>query len=243
MYVAYPVLVQPPDDVPLWRYTTLTSFLSLLLQRSLFFATLDSFEDPFEGVPPPAVLDELRRASDGGVGNASRRLAAWKDMIERGRASICVSSWHMNDQESEAMWKLYGRHEDGLAIVSTLAAIKHAFRDHEVTGGLVDYSGCEFEAGTTGQTLLRWATTKRPSYKCENEFRLLARRDLPGTRPRDHRDGSAGLEVPVDPDALIGEVVLSPRMERWQRELFQHLTQRLGFQRPVRESSLLTLPF
>jgi hypothetical protein len=36
-------------------------------------------------------------------------------MIELARTTICANSWHVDD-ESEAMWRMYGRQEDGLAI-------------------------------------------------------------------------------------------------------------------------------
>ena len=140
MYLAHPFLQQPPDNARLWRYMTPTTFLSMVLGRSLFFATLDSFEDPYEGVPPPAVLEATRQQRHPDSDEAARRLQGWKEMIERCRASICASCWHVGDDESEAMWKLYGRFEDGLAIVTTLASIKATFRDCDVTGGLVDYS-------------------------------------------------------------------------------------------------------
>lgn len=100
----------------------------------------------------------------------------------------------------------------------------------------MDYSGREFEPGEADENLLRWATTTRTSCRHECEFRLLAWR-----RPNE-RD-ARGLSVPVDPDLLIGEVVLSPRMQRWQIDLFRGLLDRLAFKRPVRESSLLTSPF
>lgn len=237
MYLAHPYLKQPPDDARIWRYMTPTVFLSMLLGRALFFATLDSFEDPFEGVPPPAVLEAARKDRDPHSPDARRRLDAWRSMIERCRATVCASCWHLGDEESEAMWKLYGRYEDGLAIVTTLQAIRTTFRDQDVAGGLVDYSGRDFEPGDADENLLRWATTKRPSYRHENEFRLLARRDAgAGEAP-------GGVPVPIDPEALIEEVVLSPRMESWQVHLFRSLLDRLAFRRPVRESSLLTSPF
>lgn len=237
MYIAHPHLEQPADDARLWRYMAPTTFLSMLLGRSLFFATLASFEDPFEGVPPPAVLEAARKLRHPESADAARRLAAWKTMIERCRATVCASCWHLGEEESEAMWKLYGRFDDGLAIVSTLKSIRATFRDHDVSGGLVDYSGREFEPGDTDDSLLQWAATKRPSYKHESEFRLLARRTPDDRDPRD------GVSVPIDPAALVGEVVLSPRMQRWQIDLFRGLLDRLAFRRPVRESSLLTSPF
>ena len=246
MYIAHPFLKQPPDDARLWRYMTPTVFLSMLLARSLYFARLDSFEDPFEGVPPPAVLEAARKQRHPDSDEAARRLDAWKTMISRCRTSFCASCWHMGDEESEAMWKIYGRLEDGLAIATTLKSIKAAFSNHDVAGGLVDYSGREFEAGTTDENLLQWATTKRPSYKHENEFRLLARRTTQPSIDSAHereQDDDAGLSLPIDPAVLIEEVVLAPRRAGWPAELFRGLFERLGFNRPVQMSSLLTSPF
>jgi len=63
---------------------------------------------------------------------------------------------------------------------------------------------------------------------------------------REHRigDGSRsdgnGGSLPIDPGVPIEDVVLSSRMQRWH--LFRDLLERLRFERPVRESSLMTLP-
>ena len=59
----------------------------------------------------------------------------------------------------------------------------------------------------------------------------------------DDQPGAGGLSVPNDPELLIEEVVLSPRMQPWQVDLFRGLLERLGFGRPAHESSLLTSPF
>ena len=243
MYVAHAFLSQPPDHARLWRYMTPTAFLSMLLDRSLYFAPLASFEDPFEGVPPPAVIEAMRQQQPPPSDETARRLATWKEMIELCRASVCANCWHLGDEESEAMWKLYGRFEDGLAIVSNPARLRQVFRGHDVVGGLVDYSGREFEAGTTEQSLLQWATTKRPSYRHDNEFRLLVVRRDRGSGDDHNGATAAGVAVPVDPEGLIDEVVLSPWMEPWQIGLFRGLLQRLDFRRPVRESSLRFAPF
>jgi len=103
---------------------TPSAFLSMLLDRSLFFARLDSFEDPFEGVPPPAVIEAARNPRHPASPEAERRLQGWQKMISLCRASICANCWHAGDEESEAMWKLYGRFEDGLALVTTLRSTR-----------------------------------------------------------------------------------------------------------------------
>jgi DUF2971 family protein len=237
MYVEHPFLKQPADSDRLWRYMQPTIFLSMLLRRAVHLPPLACFEDPYEGVPPRAVVDQMRRQRDQGHAEAPEGLDAWRRMIELARTNICANSWHIGEEESEAMWRLYGRYEDGLAIVSRMPAIRDAFRDHNVTGGCVDYSGREFKPGTTEQNLLQWATTKRPSYEYEKEFRVLVHRD------RGNDDELAGVSLGIDPHRLIEEVVLSPRMQRWQIDLFRALFERLEFARPVRESSLTSSPF
>jgi hypothetical protein len=236
MYIEHAFLQQPAETDRLWRYMTPTTFLAMLLHRSVYFPPLACFEDPFEGVPPRAIVEKMRKLRASGHADAPEDLRVWGPMIELVRNSVCASTWHIGDDESEAMWKLYGRHADGLAIVSSLGAMRRVFRDHDVTGGCVDYSDRAFEAGTTEQNLLQWATTKRPSYRYENEFRLLVR-----SEPRDGKP--QGVALPIDPHALIEEVVLSPRMQGWQIDLFRTLLERLEFSRPIRESSLLMSSF
>ena len=45
----------PSDESQTWRYMSFVSFVSLLQKRQLCFSSLSLFEDPFEGVIPPAV--------------------------------------------------------------------------------------------------------------------------------------------------------------------------------------------
>lgn len=40
------------------------------------------------------------------------------------RKNICINSWHINDGESDAMWKLYSKNDDGVAIQSTFEQLK-----------------------------------------------------------------------------------------------------------------------
>ena len=71
-----------------------TTFLSMLVGRALFFATLASFEDPFEGVPPPAVVEARPHAPPAGAkprGHCAAARSKWKSMIERCRATACVA--------------------------------------------------------------------------------------------------------------------------------------------------------
>jgi len=43
------------------------------------------------------------------------------------RRYVFVNPWHKNEFESAAMWKLYLKSEEGVAIRTTVERLKHAF--------------------------------------------------------------------------------------------------------------------
>ena len=74
-----------PDDATIWRYVNLEKFLALLQSRQLFFASLDGFDDPYEGYYPKdvwqqsinPVLEELERRNLSSLvpGDDTRRIS------------------------------------------------------------------------------------------------------------------------------------------------------------------------
>ena len=50
-------LTTPTDEAILWRYMDFTKFVSLLDKQALFFASITSLEDPFEGSLPVANMN------------------------------------------------------------------------------------------------------------------------------------------------------------------------------------------
>lgn len=59
------VLKSLGEDVVLWRYMTLDKFVSLIGEKSLFFASLEKYSDsdPFEGYLPKVILKQLYEQS------------------------------------------------------------------------------------------------------------------------------------------------------------------------------------
>lgn len=137
MYAHHPELPDPPsNDTVLWRYMDFTKFVSLLEKSALFFCRADLLVDPFEGSispqTPPAVPSNL---TEGLV-----RLLPL-DLREVARLTY-VSCWHTGDFESEAMWRLYARERDGIAIKT----IFHRFTDAFVGSQLVHASTVQYRA-------------------------------------------------------------------------------------------------
>ena len=53
MYIEHYVFETPSDEnVTIWRYLDFTKFVSLLDRQQLFFARVDTLDDPFEGSYP-----------------------------------------------------------------------------------------------------------------------------------------------------------------------------------------------
>lgn len=138
-------------DTPIWRYLSLPKFLALLQSRSLYFSSLELLarDDPFEGTLPPSrfvhrtwehpndVPDDIRSRLDGflhpeerGEVTALRRLKELQELRIRQayayRRSYFVNCWHLNNHESAAMWSLYSRTNEGIALVSSPARIEAA---------------------------------------------------------------------------------------------------------------------
>jgi hypothetical protein len=99
MYERRPILEVPHPDTPIWRYMDFAKYVSLLDQRAIFFTTPDRFADAFEGSVSRLTVEARERS-----GRDSYLLG--KRNREQ-RAYFPVSCWHVNEGESEAMWRLY----------------------------------------------------------------------------------------------------------------------------------------
>jgi hypothetical protein len=116
-----------PDDIA-WRYMTLAKLLSLVLDKRLYLARLDQMSDKLEG---QFTADEYRWL-DGRVPWSARHRRPQEDAekpgrivgsmhaydrAQRYRTRVFVNCWHVGDEtEHEAMWRIYGSGETGLAI-------------------------------------------------------------------------------------------------------------------------------
>jgi len=124
-YHAHPFFNEPsPDNARLWRYMDLAQFLSILDKQALFFPSVATLAkaDPYEGEPLPT---KLRAAQARGAA----ALHAFRLNCEVFKYLNFYNCWHMNDSESDAMWKVYLKGSQGIAIQSTVARIKSSLQN------------------------------------------------------------------------------------------------------------------
>src|SRR5690606_865342 len=115
----HPAFAVPEDpDAKIWRYLGFAKFVWMLDRRRLSMPHCTRMEDPYEGTTPLALVEQLEAgAKDRDDPDRLRRLAA--DF----RKGWFVSAWHINDVESEAMWKLFAASRNAVALQTTFARL------------------------------------------------------------------------------------------------------------------------
>jgi hypothetical protein len=249
---------QAPDnpDVYIWRYVDLAKYISLLDQRALYFCRGDKLIDQFEGsLPRPNVVarsmyphfNMMVQSSDGRIETGSESEARAAALA---RAQAFVNCWHMNNDESAAMWQLYSSNTQGIAIRSTYRALRDAFTNypHPVYIGIIKYIDYGQEAiidMKSNMPLLTGALApllyKRRSYQHEAELRAMVtwqvpHDELPQIMWREPEE--TGVLVPVDLGRLIESVFVAPNAEPWFHQVVKSVSAKYGLSSPLRPSRL-----
>lgn len=123
----------PPEnlDIRVWRYMAVERFESLL-DEGIFFARSHLFEDQREGSAthrqawsklwPPLMVQSKSTGERKLIGEFFADHGRWD------RQWVCVSCWHMNDAESDAMWKLYAPAGKAVCVQSTFRRLDESLR-------------------------------------------------------------------------------------------------------------------
>jgi hypothetical protein len=251
MYQDHPAFEEPSDEnATIWRYIDFTKLASLLDKRALFFVRLDRLGDPFEGFyskanveQAPAVYgsqlagDQLQTLLTG-LGQVRR----WTKEVMRKRTA--VSCWHLNDFESDAMWKLYLRSGDGIAIQSTFRRLADSFSqytDHTVYIGLVQYAdyGTAYIPESNAMSVFMH---KRIAFAHEHELRALIC-EFPTDASNPSPDfPDPGFYVPIQVETLINRIFVAPTSQPWFTDLVTNVVAKYGLNVPIVKSDLAGEP-
>jgi hypothetical protein len=259
-YQPHPSFKTPEDRVAIWRYMDLAKLCALLVDKALYFCSpaVLAQADPFEG-QPFLHIDDIRRdlttAKDDDINRITHsdfaRKSTFVAYLEKNSLTLqqylrsrwstfmhanFVNCWHMNDDESQAMWKIYAGENAGIAVQSTVGRLKEALRK-------VPFPVClgEITYVDRDQYVRQWEGAsrspymfKRKEFEYEREMRALISgehnlkiryiaedgsdgdensRTAHVVEPID--PGLAGQFVSVDVNTLIERLVISPRCSAW----------------------------
>lgn len=260
MYVAHAGLpCEISDNVVIWRYLDFTKYVDLLTWDALWFARLNTLGDPFEGTYPAEnharftriATEKLERFKDATTEELDHRFSTLEGMARwtSKRNGVCtyVSCWHNNNYESAAMWKLYLKSEEGIAIRSTTRRLVNCLakcpeRIFVSKVKYIDFGTEAIENDRGVWNALDGVIHKRISFAHEKEVRAFIYKPelfaaLEGETPG-HIDKPtpSGYTVGIDLNGLVESVFVSPTATEWFYELVKTVSERFNMSAPINRS-------
>jgi hypothetical protein len=234
----------PSDNTVIWRYLDLPKILLLLERGELYFPLVRELRDNWE-----AVLSKKTRANI-----ATFAQSAGKTIIEMIRSftkNLGVNCWHIDEDESIAMWSLYTSWKPGLAtdcygtvIKSSVGRLKSALAKspEKVIIGRVLYENHDaaFARLRLSEPTVAFEPVfqKRTCYRHEHELRAVTvvQPDL-STQFPEH-----GKSIEVDLATLIESIILCPGFPIWVKNLLESSAARANINPGLSESRILIPP-
>ncbi|KIX22104.1 hypothetical protein SY27_05420 [Flavobacterium sp. 316] len=218
-------LTDNPETI-VWKYLDLSKFLDMLLSKKLFMSRSDKFEDQYEGTFSEPTFEEIKKIA---VNNPK-----FLDYYKSHREKVVISSWHANEYESFAMWQIFTKNNEGLAIQSTIGRIKEALKSEkhfEQYIGEVNYIDYKKEYIPFDDTFFPFLF-KRKSFQYEREIRIIS--DVSNSKI----SINDGLKIDVDINQLIEKIYIHPKSENWYKNLVIEMVQKLGYAITIEKSDL-----
>lgn len=242
----------------IWRYVDLAKFVNMLATGTLRFTCISEFKDPYEGWLPrsymttlmhlnQAYLDQMQQTSDAiairyphadpaqldtVVKDAQRKLNV-QHLLRETNAKFGATCWHINEDESDAMWQLYVAAGNGIAIESTEERLKSALKGDGIHIDRVRYMNFDDDPIDKGHRDLM-PFIKRKSFAHEQELRAIVMLPEPGK----------GTAISCDMKTLIAKIHIAPGAPAFYADTVRYVIERAeaDIEAPVVPSKLLDPP-
>lgn len=257
---------EPPEDTNthIWRYMDLSKYLAMLQTRTLFFSNSTELGDPFEGTLTYKTANGLKEDEAKKMivdGYSMEDIGAYFKYIETGidfdDSYVCafVNCWHMNERESAAMWRLYAKSDEAIAIQSTYHRLRECL-PKRVHIGKVEYIDYDAEEVNPDNPTLNYKY-KRASFSHEREIRAISFQeinhwDFVETDPYPSASAAypyslsinlpPGKPIHISLNTLIEKVYVSPTAPNWFYEVVAKVSAKYRIKAPVQSSSLAARP-
>jgi hypothetical protein len=261
-------------DIALWRFISLDKLIYLLENKSLYFSPLQNFAetDPFEGYFPSKAFkleSEVMKKQFDEIDFTIKQITAGKRILNPTLVSqfksqvaesklkikkyhkliaksICVNCWHINEHESEAMWRIYSESNKGIAIQTNLDSLSLSLisegQDELIQIGAVKYLDFFDESLSPKDFVVDGHLApllKRKSYEHEKELRLfiipmVTFEEIDSFKPKP-------ISVSINSFNFINKIIVSPYSKDSYFSIVCSLCRKYGIDPTiVLKSSLLT---
>ena len=161
---------------------------------------------------------------------------------EWNRQWVFLNCWHMNEYESAAMWKLYTKSNEAVALQSTFSRL-HSCLPKKVYVGVVQYIDYDKDWMAEGNAFYPFVH-KQKSFEHEREVRAVIQAssyikngaEVP--RQIGMKNNELGRQVEVELETLIEKIYVAPTAPDWFGELVKRVTGKYRLEKPVIRSIL-----
>ncbi len=256
---------QPPffrrptnQHVAVWRYMDFTKFVWMLDNKALYFPNALTLNDPYEGyytegMAPSKKSEEIfirmmlaRENSPSSIARKDHRelRGLYRYFLKDLKVTtelFYVSCWHMNEEESSAMWKLYTSRGDSVCVKSTYKQLSQELPEDCYLGcvNYIDYKTDMFDVFY----YLNFVVHKRKSFEHEKEVRAVINNGtITGKPPYPPINDRKGIVVPIDLAHVINEVYVNPAAKPPFLEEVRQLISTHNLAIPVKQSEVNAPP-
>lgn len=225
------------ESLVLWRYLDMAKFLDILETSALYFSRADKFEDKFEGAFTKSAKHAIAQAFQQQESDLT-----FEEFKERLKRRVFVSCWRRGNDDSMAMWSLYGRSTAAVAITTTVGQLRSAMKvpfPHQSEIKQVQYVKHWRDPDLQYNPYSNVFAYKVKAYEYENEIRVMI------DRYNENVEDSKlppGMQVPIVLPQLILSIVIHPEAQEWFEALIRNIVKRYSLSVNVRRSTLATDP-
>jgi hypothetical protein len=228
------------QETVLWRYLDAAKLFDFFENATLFFCRADQFSDKFEGAFTPSLRQQISDAYARGEIDYT-----YEQFKRRMRESVFINCWHRSQDDSAAMWALYGKSECAVALTTTVGQLADTLRgvekEHDISIERVEYvkhwSDPKLDVSPDYARIFSYKTK---AYEYEKEVRVII--DRTGQKHAGVELAQPGIVIPIDACKLLRSIVIAPDAPPWFEALVRQSASRYGVKAPVRRSKLATDP-
>ncbi|GAT62492.1 hypothetical protein [Paludibacter jiangxiensis] len=200
------------QEIKIWKYMDFTKFIDFIMNKTLYFTRSDRFGDSFEGTI--SAQDVTERNSQ--CGHDGQTL--WTQFGKEIKKTFFVNCWHINENESYAMWKIYLNSQNGIALQTTYSKLYKCL--NEVNDNIY-LSTVKYDGNGDWGTYLDRMLHKKSYYSYEQELRAIVNDNI--------RINEDGLKIEVNINNLIENIYVAPSSPIWFQQLVKNISNYFNF--------------
>ena len=227
-----------PRDQVLRRYLDLPKLASMLMMRSLYLCRSDLLPDRYEGAFTPSLKRKISESyKEKGIDFTYEKFK--KEL----RGGVFLNCWTIGYDDNMALWKLYGKTNDCVAITTTVDKIRTTILAPNVNGRFylrkVKYIKHWQDPDIPIKPYSNIFSYKLVGYSFEGEARIICDQfhETFGSTTK-----NLGVLLPINPSLFIRSIVVSPEASSWFLKVVKGIVEKYGVKCSLRRSMMAKKP-